>query len=49
MFEKLVSWLKKHFEFTSTDFPDHDKCDPNEPCRHIEPRDMTGGRFKFEI
>lgn len=44
MIEKFKRWLKSGKVETGnlTDFPNAEECDPNAPCRHIEPRKYKG-------
>lgn len=43
LWEKLKKTVKEHVRFgEQIDFPSEKKCDPNEPCRHLEPQRFKG-------
>ena len=48
--KRFVGWLKEHLtvgEFT--DFEDAKECDPNEPCREVEPQKVKGAKIKIKF
>lgn len=50
---KCPKWIKallKHMKIGNvTDFENAEECDPNEPCRQMEPRKVKGVKFKFKF
>jgi len=44
MFRKIVNWLKRGKVKVGkfTDFEEAKECDPNLPCREVEPNEVDG-------
>lgn len=48
--KKFWNWLKKHMKFGyQDDLSQTKECDPNEPCREIEPKKFFGIKIKTKF
>lgn len=49
----IKKWLKKLLKAMKignvTAFEDARECDPNEPCREVQPEKIKGVKFKFKF
>lgn len=49
----VKKWLKKIFRAMKignvTTFENAPACDPNEPCREVQPEKIKGVKFKFKF
>jgi len=48
--KRIWMWLRKHFKIGIFNDMKHSKeCNPNEPCRDVEPRETKGARIDIKF